>query len=231
MAYAIFPWYVWSSVRDELPFVRVRLANRWLPERRRKISQLQKHDHLNLHLGCGERITTGWVNVDAFVGDGVDLVWDLRRPLPFHSGTASMIYAEHFLEHLHYEEALAFMADCYRLLQPGGLIRLGVPDAEIYIRAYASGDRQFFTDLRKLGGSARCLETPMDVINQMFRMGGHHRFAWDYETLARAMTETGFQRVTRWDSGEASVEAICLDDPAHAFETLYVEGNKTGQKR
>ncbi len=186
----------------------------------------QQARRIALHLGCGRRIMPGWVNVDAVAGAGIDLVWDLRYRLPFATRSATMIYSEHLLEHLPKRDALALLAESYRILEPGGRIRIGVPDAELYLRAYAEQQTDFFRELRHLGGTLTPLETPIDVINHMFRMGGHHQFAWDYQSLAHALQSIGFEQIARWPAGRASCPALCLDDPAHAFETLYVEASR-----
>jgi predicted SAM-dependent methyltransferase len=186
---------------------------------------------LRLHLGCGDRVTTGWLNIDAFNRPGLDLRWDLRDPLPCLDNVAECVYSEHFLEHLHREDANRFLEEICRLLQPGGMVRLGVPDAELYFRKYVEGGREFFEKQRHLGGTVNALETPAEVINQMFRMGGHHRFAWDFETLAMALRKVGFIEVTRQESGVSKRPDICLDDPNHLFETLYVEGIKPAASR
>ncbi len=226
IAYAIFPPYVWSVLLQEVKFTRLRWMSHVLPQLRQRITYWQHARHLALHLGCGKRAMPGWVNVDAFSYKGVDLQWDLRYQLPFPNNSAHMIYSEHTLEHFFKEDALHFLRDCYRILEPGGCIRIGVPDAELYIRSYTERRTEFFKNLQHLGGAVVPLGTPIDVINHMFRMGGHHLFAWDYQTLSASLTTIGYQSITRWQSCQASCNEICLDDPAHAFETLYVEAVK-----
>jgi len=189
-------------------------------------NRFRGQNNLKIHLGCGPRSVSGWVNVDATNQEGVDLQWDLRSALPFDNCSTEMIYSEHVLEHLHKPDALKLLGECYRILKPGGLMRIGVPDAELYLRAYVEDDGSFFKKLERLGGSTIPLSTPIDVINQMFRMGGSHLFAWDFHTLSLDLQSTGFIALTRWASGEASRPEICLDDPAHAFETVYVEAAK-----
>jgi hypothetical protein len=81
----------------------------------------------------------------------------------------------------------------------------------------------FFEDLKHLGGAVEPLSTPIDVINQMSRMGGHHLFAWDFHAISAVLKNIGFHDLTRWNSGASSCPELCLDDPAHAFETLYFE--------
>jgi predicted SAM-dependent methyltransferase len=229
IAYAVLPPYVWNILHDEAGLTWCRWSARWRirSERIRKIIDGGGH---RLHLGCGARIVPGWVNIDGTRREGVDLWWDVRSCLPFGDGAATAIYSEHLLEHLTKEDAIRLLRECHRVLAPGGKLRLGVPDAELYLRAYADGRAGFFERLERLGGAVVPLSTPIDVVNQMFRMGGHHRFAWDVVALTASLESIGF-RVERWNPGEASSEGLCLDDPAHAFETLYVEATKAEDRR
>jgi predicted SAM-dependent methyltransferase len=165
--------------------------------------------------------------MDAADEPGVDLVWDVRRPLPFPSRTVDLIYTEHLLEHLARSDTDRLLAECQRVLRPSGRIRIGVPDAGLYLRAYIDRNDDFFELARHLGGATEPLRTPIEVINQMFRMGGAHKYAWDLETLTLALRESGFRDICQHRPGEASSPILCLDDPAHAFETLYVEAATT----
>ena len=61
---------------------------------------------------------------------------DVRRPLPFRDGSAEAIYSAHLLEHLHFEDAQRLLADCYRVLTGGGILRVVVPDLAQIIERY-----------------------------------------------------------------------------------------------
>lgn len=196
---------------------------RWFNSKRKAEKLFANKANLRLHLGCGNRVIPGWINIDAFEQSNLDLRWDLRERLPFDEGVAELAYSEHFLEHLEPEEAGKFLREVFRVLKPGGLFRLGVPDARLYLEHYVNGDREFFTRWDHLGNTVNRLETPIEVINQMFRMGGHHLYAWDFESLEKSLRRAGFREITPCKSGEASRPELCLDDPKHAFETLYIE--------
>lgn len=226
IAFRLLPSFVWSQIRLEWSLARRRWFNRRGAARRLLAGQRGLH----LHLGCGDRTVPRWLNIDAFERKGLDLRWDLRDPLPCDEGIAELVYSEHFLEHLDRTDAEAFLSEVFRLLRSDGILRLGVPDAELYLRAYAEGRAEFFAGLRHLGGAVEPLTTPVEVINQMFRMGGHHRYAWDFETLTQALRRAGFANVTRWAPGQASRAELCLDDPEHAVETLYVEATKIADR-
>jgi SAM-dependent methyltransferase len=95
-----------------------------------------------LNLGCGARRHPEWTNVD-LVPAGPDVIaCDLRQPLPFAAGSFAAVYAAHVLEHLAPVEATRLLTEARRLLAPGGVVRIVVPDLEGIARAYlASLDR------------------------------------------------------------------------------------------
>jgi hypothetical protein len=64
---------------------------------------------------------------------------DLRRDLPSSDSTATMVYGEHFFEHLEYPtDTSQFLSEALRILRPNGLLSLGVPDAELALKAYVA---------------------------------------------------------------------------------------------
>ncbi len=149
---------------------------------------------------------------------------DALNPLPLADGSVKRIHCEHFLEHLDYDSAPAFLGECHRVLELGGTLRLIVPDAEKYISAYAASDTDFFSALRFLGNASQELETKIIICNQMFRMGGDHKFAWDFETLNLACCNAGFSKVSRstWQAGPAEIQIDGLDD-WRPLESIYCE--------
>ena len=61
--------------------------------------------------------------------------WDLSRGIPFGEETFDVLYHSHLLEHIDREDAPDFVVECYRVLKPGGVIRVVVPDLETTFRA------------------------------------------------------------------------------------------------
>lgn len=162
----------------------------------RKAKQLQNGADLKLHLGCGQNIKTGWVNVDIFAAQA-DLQLDLRERFPFPSGCASCVFSEHFFEHLEYPNpAIDFLKECWRVLQPGGTLSLGVPDTEWPIVSYANGDPTYFDLARERFHPAWC-NTRMHNLNYHFRQGREHKYAYDFETLKQILEGAGFITVER----------------------------------
>jgi len=123
---------------------------------------------LKVNLGCGPLGRAGWINVDGYPIDNTVLGLDLRNPLPFSDGFASHIHCEHFLEHLEFDQALRLMGECFRILQPGGSMRLILPDGGKYLKAYAEHDAAFFDRLKNIGNPLTQLRHPKNnpYINQ-----------------------------------------------------------------
>ena len=178
---------------------------------------------LLLNIGCGQLAADGWLNVDFQPIQGRSFYLDVRNGLPFSTGSARHIHCEHFLEHLEFSEARSFLCECARVLEDTGTMRVIVPDLEKYIIAYARDDRSFFDGFRFLGGAVEPLETKGAVCNQMFRMGGHHKFAWDFETLQYATRSCGFSNATRSALGDVPTD-LDIDgrDEWRPLESLYV---------
>jgi predicted SAM-dependent methyltransferase len=87
---------------------------------------------LRLNLGSGERPLAGFVNVDTLSdAAGVDVVADVTEPLPFDDASAELIYAVHLLEHVATERVPRVLADWRRVLRPGGVLMLAVPDLDV----------------------------------------------------------------------------------------------------
>jgi len=183
------------------------------------IFQCKKFIHkrsLRLHFGCGNNKKEGWINID--LSRKADVVLDLRKPIPLSTSSCSMIYSEHFLEHLAYPtDALPFLSECYRLLAPGGIFSVGVPDTEGPLKNYtARADGKTDSSVKKQGFPEWC-ETPMDYINYHFRQDGEHLFAYDFEALENALTKAGFRNIHKrnFDPG--------LDSQKRKAGTLYVD--------
>jgi SAM-dependent methyltransferase len=178
--------------------VRVELtAAYYSPFHRRKATSLPAFG-LKLELGSGQIRQPGLTHIDLF-GRTADLRLDLRRPLPFASGSVDEIHTEHFLEHLEFLEGLALLSECNRVLRPGGLISIGVPDPRDALAAYVGGDDNFFHDdstaSHDSGDGWKCpdwVKTPMQHLNFIFRQYGDHRFIYDVDTLSRALSDVGF---------------------------------------
>ena len=104
---------------------------------------------MKLHLGCGLNVKPGYVNIDAYVdADGV--MSGNILDLPYENESVREILAEHLVEHLSFVEEKLFFHESLRLLEPGGKLRLEVPDMEWLCQMFLDGEDRF-TDFYQVG--------------------------------------------------------------------------------
>jgi predicted SAM-dependent methyltransferase len=106
-----------------------------------------------LNLGCGERFHADWINIDLTAGRSGVIAHDLESGIPFESESADAVYLAAVFEHVRRNDAAKFLREIYRVLKPGGIVRVGVPDLEQICRIYLekleaalAGDKQSVHD-------------------------------------------------------------------------------------
>ncbi len=137
---------------------------------------------MKVQLGCGRQYLPGAVNIDRYDLTVADLRGDAGF-LPIRSGCIGSVVAHHLLEHLSYVETLYGLAECYRILQPGGDLEIETPDAEASFQAFVNGkeDSDRAAALTWIFGEAR--------------LGQSHKVLFPRELLSKLVSEAGFFRV------------------------------------
>jgi predicted SAM-dependent methyltransferase len=155
---------------------------------------------VRLNIGCGDyrMREVGWVNVDAAEDSQADLKLSVP-PLPWASESVSEIYAGHFLEHLDRPVAAEFLMESWRVLRPGGVLGVMVPDTREVMRRYVLREdaRMEFPNGNHL--DLRDLDNLCAALLFSTLQPSHHRWAWDAETLGRALRYAGFDIVGEID--------------------------------
>ncbi len=154
----------------------------------------EAHGSRRLHVGCGRRPLAGWVNLDLESFPGVDVVLDAARELPFRDVEA--VYAEHFLEHLRIDGALAFLVRAHRALRTGAWLRLSTPNLDWVVRMQY--DRTAWGEAKAIRGLH---------LNRAFH-GWGHQFLWNREALELALAATGFEELRFCGYGESDLEVF-----------------------
>lgn len=91
-----------------------------------------------LNLGCGTHYSekTEWTNLD-FVSSGKGVVaHNLLKGIPFNDKSFDLVYHSHVLEHFSKEDGEKFVSECLRVLKPGGVLRIVIPDLECIVKEY-----------------------------------------------------------------------------------------------
>ena len=208
---------------------------------------------LKLHLGCGSFVVPGWENVDKSWGVLLARVPGLRKALagfrvltpeqavarfpkgivradvrgglPYLNEAASVVYTSHMIEHMPRWQALELLAECRRVLEPGGAIRIATPDLRALIEEYAHGETRYGET--PADSLMKQLETfrdePGSVVQRLSRrlLTAPHQWVYDEQSLSLLLEEAGFTNVQRrgfLESDIEGIEALELRD-----ESLFVE--------
>ncbi len=212
---------------------------------------------LRLNLGCGHVTPEGWLNVDGsnrawlastlpivdrlltaaglipqseFTGSAVYA--DLTKTFPWPDGSAAAVYMGEVLEHFTPSAGEALLRRCHKVLAPGGVLRLRVPDNARFWRNYLddySATRarprsewttnhsrwieRFFRDI--------CVEPPGRFTAESF--GHYHKWMYDDVSLIELLERVGFCDVDRMPFRQSRIPDI---GPVEARDDLIVEGVK-----
>jgi predicted SAM-dependent methyltransferase/glycosyltransferase involved in cell wall biosynthesis len=154
---------------------------------------------LKLHIGCGDQLLDGFVNID--ITKAAQKRIDVRRGLPYRDSSVDYIFSEHFIEHLLREEAIVFLEECYRTLKPGGVLRVATPDLDDLVRSYGEDDWNQSEWIHRFGYGwipNRCV-----MLNVTLR-AWEHRHLFNAEDLKMVGHLAGFLIAKRCEVGKSS---------------------------
>lgn len=209
-----------------------------------------------LNVGCGATPTPGWLNFDnSWTVRGVrnpllrpifsiagllrgkeeyvaaivahDVRWaDAGKHLPVASNSARVVYTSHMLEHMTRDETAGFYAEALRVLMPGGILRVAVPDIDYHVGRYAEhGDPDEF-----IGGLYMATEPPRGMrgkIRYAFVGERHHLWMYNGGSMVAALLKAGFASAKIMPAGETDiVDPGELDLAERAPESVFVEAIK-----
>ena len=136
-----------------------------------------------INLACGDTFINAneWINFDYVSSSPAVRKANLLGHLPLKTGSASLVYSSHFLEHIPYCKVPSFIAECYRILQPGGVLRLVLPDFENLCRAYL--------EKRESGKHREADFIILEIVDQCVRRDSGGELGRFYQTLRGSGTD------------------------------------------
>lgn len=162
---------------------------------------------INLNVGCGQNIIPGWCNTDL-------PTVDISKPLLFSDNTIDNILAEHVIEHVPCHEAMRFLDECYRVLKPGGAIRVCVPS--LFKLNFASEEYIKFINDKFV----KCQSTGDAVRSGIFHHG--HKSWWTAELLTILLVTAGFKKTTACSVEQSEREVFKkVDGHARALHSVF----------
>jgi len=187
-----------------------------------------------INLGSGLKKIDDCINIDFFsFSDKADYEADFRYPLKIDDDSVDGIFTEHVLEHLTYDQVERLIKECYRILKPGGIIRIIVPDVSIFIEKYCLNDNDWFSQWEKYTfiesddatRRNRRMISKMTAISFVTQEYGHMS-CWDFETLGIFLRGANFKNVEKTAFGKGSNQKLLKDNDSRVSVSLYAEGSK-----
>lgn len=139
-----------------------------------------------LHIG-GRVQAAGWENFNLASEPTAQHVGDAKDLSRFADKTFQVVYASHVLEHFDYlAEARAVLVEWHRVLQPGGLLALSVPDLDVIAR--------LMTDAKSFDDKYMLMRV---IFGAHVDIGDHHRSGWTPEIISTYLLSAGFSNIRR----------------------------------
>ena len=144
-----------------------------------------------LHLGCGSKILPGYCNTDLENWSGkCDYVLDARDLSIFPDNRFELVYTRQMLEHIPPWDTMMALKEWYRVLNPGGKVRISVPDLkQIFEGWLVTGETTENEALKNIYGNTLPYEKRYK--------NRAHLTGFTFERLRRLLEEVGFVDVVQ----------------------------------
>ena len=171
------------KLKMQLSFLRRRLIEPPVPK--------NSGGKVLLHIGCGKIDSPEFINIDAQPFPHVHIVSDNITSLEdFADATVDLVYMCHILEHIKRHELKTVLSEMRRVLKPGGILRLSVPDFDRLLEVYNASGRNMETISRQLMGGQ----------DNQYNI---HYSVFNCERLTELLREVGFHGITSWDPADS----------------------------
>ncbi|HEY2844430.1 MAG TPA: methyltransferase domain-containing protein [Bryobacteraceae bacterium] len=162
-----------------------------------------------VQIGAGPSNEPGWLNTDIDPGPGQAFL-DATKPMPFRDGSIYYIFSEHVVEHLFYDDGLAYFKEAHRVLAPGGKIRTVTPNLMQLLALFEESDPEHSAKTghyvqRKLAWEdwAHTSDPAGIIVNNEMHWFGH-QFIYTPKLLRASLEQAGFTDIRQYAPGETS---------------------------
>jgi predicted SAM-dependent methyltransferase len=156
---------------------------------------------MKLHLGCGNKFIKGYVHIDAIDFPHVDHVSAIDSLSFIEESSVELIYACHVLEHFKRRDVSKVLKEWNRVLIPGGILRLAVPNFEKICEVYTETKNLDLVIGPLFGGQ-----------NYLYNI---HYNIFDLKSLQEQLFKSGFNDVRKYDWRETDHSDV--DDYSQAY--------------
>lgn len=173
---------------------------RWIKDPGGVREYLESHSIRKLQLGAGNHAPPGWLNTD-ISPRGSQIYLDATQPYPFPDSSFQYIFSEHMIQALPWEGGMAMLKECYRVLAPGGKLRIVTPNLAKFVRLLTENPdaetQRFIAAKLRITGWPETAVTAAYIVNRQAHDWGH-QFLYDPATLRKSLGLAGFKQITEY---------------------------------
>ena len=186
-----------------------------------------------LQIGAGENNKPGWLNTDIEPVRGQAYL-DATERFPMPDGSIHYIYHEHLIEHISYQQGMAMLKESYRVMAPGGKMRVATPNLRKFIGLFQETktpqEQTYMVEKMAWHDWPVTPDPECYILNQQLREWGH-RFVYTPKLLRASLESAGFQDIKELTAGVSSdavfrgieLRAFSSVRDVNQFETLVFE--------
>ena len=203
----------------------------------------------HVQYGCGWHAPESWLNFDASPTLRIERTPVLRKlsvrnpepfpatvrygdivaGLPVEDASCELLYCSHVLEHLSLDDCVAALANSFRIMAPGAVFRMVLPDLRFEAEKYLADPDPAAAEAYMNATSLGVVQRPRGVADRLRNALGHsrHLWMWDYESLSARLEGAGFCEIRRATIGDSAHDAFDdVEDKTRWDDALGIECRK-----
>lgn len=169
--------------------------------------------HAVLYRASGARVYYTFPQYHSILKGSRFVFHDLSYNVPFFDNTIDGVFSSHFIEHLSHHDSCQLIGEIYRVLKPGGRVRLSVPDLNYVLSLYTCGEKE------------RMLRDYFFVDSQGSYYA-RHKYMYDFDMLKNILAEKGFKEIEKCAFQQGKLPDIELLDN-RPEDSIFVEAAKS----
>lgn len=188
-----------------------------------------------LNIGSQGNYLDGWLNTDVWASpEGVAFL-DATKKFPFSDASFDYVYSEHMIEHITYDQADFMVKEAWRILKPGGKIRIATPSLDKFITF--SGNEKTVSDYFEKHVRPtynKPVTCSNDYLLNYIFYNFYHKFIYGKSSITQLLVTNGFTDILFFEPGESNDlnltglerHQVCLGTEFNNMETMVVEAVK-----
>ena len=181
---------------------------------------------IKINLGSASQLLKGFINLDIEPNPGA-IRWDIRKGIPFED--VEFINISQCFEHLNLFEARNLLKECYKVLIPGGKLKISVPDMDILIDYMRNGKMDYFANIQpdffSVGLKSQMIKLGIMGIGNMSADSTRehftgHQLLLNYDAMKELLEEANFKNIIRVEFNPSYDHKVCSE------HSVFVEAIK-----